>query len=825
MNRSGRPASTATWTLARQRLRTGRRFAIALTVLAGVSGGVALAALAGARRADTAFDRLATASRASDVLVLPLVPGDDDPATLAAIPGVTEVVGVYGFITLTAAGEPLEAATLYGLDDRLGRTIERPLLRAGRSADPTAVDEIVATPAAQRALGVPVGGTVELRIIAEADWNTPDDVAEHVLEEAQAGRAGQLMRFRLVGVGIRTEEAMVDSGSIFFTPAFARATAAGPLYAGYCVRLAGGERALNQFEAAATAALPGGQVQFQTTANTRSTVNRPIGPQVLMLSLFALVVAIATVAAWGQALARWHRAGRNDAWTMVVLGMSSSAVRAAQWLTVVVIAAGTALVAVVTALVLSPLASFGEARRIEPSPGWQFNGIVVLGAFVLLVVALGVGALVTSARPSAVAEVRRPTRLGAAARRMANRPERAVGVSYAVEPDRGALAAPVRSTLVSAVAGVAAVIGTFTFAGNLGRFVSTPVEYGWGFDVAFTPGDVGPVTDLAMRASLAEALDRDPDVRGWGVTVTTQVLIGDRLDAVLGVRSKGGQPIGPTVVAGRLPSGANEVALGARTAEALGVSIGDRVPVGLLGSQREMTIVGTVILPGLPHNSQDVPALGGGAAMDLDALADLLQLTDDDELDEQLVVADLRGGASTAAFVQRVRAAVSDRGLVGDLTVVGPGLPSVDGVPIEASEVRGYRAVRSTPIVLAIVLAAMAAAAVAHALAVSVRRHRSELGALQALGMTPRQVRAAVRWQAATIAAIAVVVGVPVGLLGGRLAWRASARQLGIVDHAVLPWPEVGVLVPAVVLVVLALSATPARSVSTRPAAESLRSE
>ena len=42
------------------------------------------------------------------------------------------------------------------------------------------------------------------------------------------------------------------------------------------------------------------------------------------------------------------------------------------------------------------------------------------------------------------------------------------------------------------------------------------------------------------------------------------------------------------------------------------------------------------------------------------------------------------------------------------------------------------------------------------------------------------QVSASVAWQANAIAAIAIVIGIPVGIAAGQLAWRLFANQLGV---------------------------------------------
>jgi putative ABC transport system permease protein len=82
----------------------------------------------------------------------------------------------------------------------------------------------------------------------------------------------------------------------------------------------------------------------------------------------------------------------------------------------------------------------------------------------------------------------------------------------------------------------------------------------------------------------------------------------------------------------------------------------------------------------------------------------------------------------------------------------------------------------------------------------AVRGRRRELGLLKALGMTRRQVRAIVAWQASTILIIAAVLGVPLGIAAGRWAWAAFANSLGVVAVTTVP-------VAALVLGVLALLA------------------
>src|SRR5439155_5623267 len=91
-------------------------------------------------------------------------------------------------------------------------------------------------------------------------------------------------------------------------------------------------------------------------------------------------------------------------------------------------------------------------------------------------------------------------------------------------------------------------------------------------------------------------------------------------------------------------------------------------------------------------------------------------------------------------------------------------------------------------------------ATLAHLLVTSIRRRRRDLAVLKTLGFSSGQVRTTVAWQATTLAFLAGVIGIPVGIACGRWVWIVFAHQLGIV-----PRPAV----PVVAVVVLAAAAAP----------------
>jgi uncharacterized protein YjeT (DUF2065 family) len=113
---------------------------------------------------------------------------------------------------------------------------------------------------------------------------------------------------------------------------------------------------------------------------------------------------------------------------------------------------------------------------------------------------------------------------------------------------------------------------------------------------------------------------------------------------------------------------------------------------------------------------------------------------------------------------------------------------------------------------LVVVLAILGFAALSHALVTSVRSRSGTFAVLRVLGFTRAQTRATVAWQTLTLAAAAVLVGVPLGSVGGRWAWRRFADQLGVASDARFPSPGVVLLVVGgAVLVALVAAVVPAR--------------
>ncbi len=126
---------------------------------------------------------------------------------------------------------------------------------------------------------------------------------------------------------------------------------------------------------------------------------------------------------------------------------------------------------------------------------------------------------------------------------------------------------------------------------------------------------------------------------------------------------------------------------------------------------------------------------------------------------------------------------------------------------------------RWTPPLLAGLLACLAALSLGHALVTSVRCHRRDLAVLKTVGFTRGQVSATVAWHATTVAALALAVGLPCGVAGGRWLWRLFAAQLGVATDPLTPLVPLVVAVPVTVVVANLAAGIPAwRGGRIRPA-------
>jgi hypothetical protein len=358
-----------------------------------------------------------------------------------------------------------------------------------------------------------------------------------------------------------------------------------------------------------------------------------------------------------------------------------------------------------------------------------------------------------------------------------------VGIGHAVERGSGRLRAPVRATLTGSVAAVTALVAALVFGASLTGLVTHPSRYGWNWTLLIQAeggwGNWPPAT-------MDKLVSHQPGVTGWSEFGFGQLAIRGTEVPVMGLRRHaGGRAVEPPTTSGHPLTGPDQIEVGTVTMRQLGLGLGDLVRVGTGSHQRELTVVGAVTLPSFGVNLTDHVSLGRGAMMEENTLLAVQGFPPDTATSTAAATTsypsaaaiDVSSPADARALAARIIAASPD-GTPGGTYQLGPQL----GAPVVNASQMG-----SQPVALAVGVAAAAVLALGLTILASVRRRRHDLALLKALGLRPGQVRAVIAWQTSTILVIATVVGVPLGIAGGRWAWSSFATAIGVVPFTVVP--------------------------------------
>lgn len=804
--------------LLRFQLRARWRAMAGIVVLLGLVGGVALGAVAGARRTATAYDRMLEQASPYDVLVNPdegsesaLTPGD-----IAELPGVTAVGTLLGVpvLPVDADGEPnLDGFTVALADGVAGREVGVPLMDEGRL--PEASDEVLVTSTFAEEHGVGVGGTVPMLMV---DLHA-------VLAGEEAGELGALpgevRAFTVSGVGTLYDDVSIDEGfqqDVFVLgEGYARDHGETALFWAAMVQLQGGHAAVDDFKQAVQRLAPGEAVEFKTQAATDAQMRRGIRPHVVALSLFAGVLALATVVVVGQALTREVSIGSADHSTLRALGMAPSRLAAAEGVRAGLVMVAGLTLAVAVAVALSSIFPIGVARMVDPALGLDVDavGLGLGGAALVVILAASVAPTVLGsgmgrrARPTS----RRPGRLVAALTATSARPSLVTGLRMAFETGSGSRGVPVRSAVAGTAVAVGAVVAAFTFGAGLHRLVSTPALYGWPWDVIVHVQGQGDLGGSEVHTEVVHRFQAAPEVQRLSAGINDRISIDGRTMPAVGLSALRGESL-VTVAEGSVPAAGDEVALGARSMARLGVAIGDTVAVtDRTGRVHDLRVVGQAVLPGLgTYHGADRTELGTGALLTREALVRLGA-----GFAFPFLVADYEHGVA----VDEATAALTE-GL--DPGSTGEGVEAVLA-PERPADVVHLERVQATPLYLAGVLAVLGGGALIHALVMSIRRRRRDVAVLKTLGFVGSQVSASIALQATAIVVTALAVALPLGVAAGRWAWILLAEELGVPANPATPVLAVAAIAAAALVLANAVAAVPGYRARRTPAAAILRAE
>lgn len=755
-------------------------------LLYGLAGSTVLAAVSAARRTDSAYDRFLASQNAYDVLIPNQADQGTavlDPRKVVALPQVSQAA-IFDYTYLPVGTGEAAAADPTG---QIGRDLNRFKILEGRTFDPDRRDEAVVSFAVADYYGIEVGDHLDLYDPSLLDGG------------------------KLTVVGIEASPGefpphFPGEGTVHLSPALSR-TLDPSGGSAVMVRLVHGAADVPEFLRDLGRLGHGQAIDARTQQEASADAQRSIHLQAVAFWILAAVLALTALTLVAQVEARATHAEDDELPILGSLGMSRrqrAAVALRGRLVVAVVAAGTA---VLVAYASSPLTPVGLARIAEPDLGLRLDGpVLLLGALALVVLIplmvlpaiwvdlrRGVAAI---GGATVVSTPRRQSVVAASVAATGAPPPIVTGVRLALEPGGGRDSVPVRSTLLGVTLALVVLAAAATFAASLNHLLDNPRLYGLVWDTQFTNYGSGP-----SLADEAPRLRRNPRVEAVAVGESgvpaefegheTRMMYLDALDA----------SALPPAIDGRAPTRANEIGLGARTADRLGAQVGDEVTGGVPGlPPARFRVSGILVMP----SGQGI-RLGEGALITRDGTF-RMGATERD-LTEDLFVR-LAPGADPQAVASTLPA--------GDAGIFA--------LPLDApSDVVNFGRVDALPAILGLLLAFVAASALTHTLMTAARRRRRELAVLKTLGFVSRQVRSALAWQSVTLVTIALAIGIPVGVAAGRAAWTLLAKQLGVIPVPIVPVVPLVLLVPAALGVGLVVALVPGRIAAHTPPANVLR--
>jgi ABC-type lipoprotein release transport system permease subunit len=797
----------AVWMRVRAELRARWRAWLGLALMFGIASGAAIAAAAGARRTDTAYPRFL---RAQDAFHATTGGGaeEDYEGRIEAIKNLPEVedsvviVLLGAELVVPAKGDRPERVVslpeaLVGTDPE-GRALyetNRAKVLEGRLADRSRANEVTVPFTLAERYAIEVGDEILVGVgfdferFPRALKRVPVEVVGIVAAPGDFDAVGQT-----VYLMVYATPALLEQHRDLIPPL-------NPDTWNLAVHLKDGPEAAVAFKQ---------KVEREFALDVpiiepviESGVQKAMRLYAAALGLLGALLGIAAVTVFGQTLARQQTLDASEYPTLRALGSTPRQI----WLLGVVRAAGVgavaAVVAGVLAFLLSPLAPIGTARIAEPDPGFAFDALAIgigTAATLLLVPLLAVIPALRTARlarradATPASETRQgPSRIVESVARMSESPAAVTGLRMALEPGRGRTAVPIRSTVIAIATGVAAVTGSMVVGQSLRHLIDTPALAGFTYDAIIPdpPLNEPELSDEERAARLASYPFVERTTEGTGLNV-----VFEGIDSFL-VAFEDGAPIGFAVIEGRPPTDAQngglpEIAIGPATARRLGASVDDTVEFLFAGEGQERgdertqpaRVVGIAAIPSLPFAATEP---GEGAVMTVGAIK---TFSPDDA-----------GGCCFVRFEPGTDLVAARETLEADTWGIYLRTKRADLATLEK--------VTRLPALLSTLFGLMAAAALTHVLVTAIRRRRGDLAVLKTLGFVQRQVRGAVAWQASTFAVLAVVAGIPAGIMLGRWGWRLVAGQFGVVPVAVQPVGTLALIVPAALVLANIVAAIP----------------
>ncbi len=480
-------------------LRSSWKTMVALALVLGIGGGIALTALAGARRTDSAISQFVSYSRPDDGAFLygnvtdPPVDTGMPKSSLQLLPTEMRVVDLpqvaeyfqapYLYVTSSRSGYSGTGLNAIGATNAsLFRSVDRPLVIAGRLPDPRRPYDVAINELAAQRQRLHVGSVVHLFAysMAQSENGNLTNSVETANHQPPAGptftvRVTAVVRFpqdvnAVLHVAAAQDVSYEGQQNVYLTPAFLQRLAAGlgvsvhqiPSTNFVGVRLRHGAADWDAFANGATR-VGGGQV-FASPGNvfdirsSAASTQRGIRLEAVALVVFGSIAGLVTLLLLAQAIARMVALEQREYITLSGLGASRSQLIKIVLVRAALIGATGSVLAVGVAVLASPLMPVGPARQAEIHPGINIDLPVLL---------LGLVAMIMLVMSFSYFPARRVSRMNVDSSREAARVASpsggtaasssfpmvaSIGIRFGLDPGRGRTGVPVLGAIITRVA-------------------------------------------------------------------------------------------------------------------------------------------------------------------------------------------------------------------------------------------------------------------------------------------------------------------------------------------------------------------------------------
>ena len=426
-------------------LRQRRSGYLAIIVLVGLLGGLALGSIAAACRTASSFSVFWASTNPSSLVgatgVLNPTIGLDTGYNATLVKAirhlhyVTQVESQSGidFLPLQPNGLPLNdpnfytpaAGNGYGSVDGLYFDQDKVTVIKGRMASENRPDELMLSPSGAAGLGLHVGSVLPVGIYTNKQTEMPGFGTAAI-------KPIRIIDEHVVGIalwnGSIIEDDVDQSGepNNLFTPALTdQLLRCCVNYTETGIRVAGGARNIAAVQAELTPLLPKGFPAFDDAqSGVIDKAQRAIKPEALALGVFGAIVALAALLITGQVTSRQLRLGAEEREVLRAVGAGPTMTSTDGLIGIGAAIVVGSLLAAVVAVALSPLAPLGPVRPIYPDGGISFDWTVLGLGVVLLIVLLGATAALVSYRQA-------PHRLARRSRSRLQKPSSVVGAAEA----------------------------------------------------------------------------------------------------------------------------------------------------------------------------------------------------------------------------------------------------------------------------------------------------------------------------------------------------------------------------------------------------------